>query len=68
PVPVDTPTPTSLRFVEVPPVAAWPCPTPGTTIALHRPDGAWLRMHSPEAQVPFPAVFRTFLERPGCSS
>ena len=43
---------TALGFVEVPTTPSWPSPTAGTEIALHRADGARLRMHSHEPHLP----------------
>jgi len=68
PAPTGTLAPPPLQFVEVPPVAVWPLPPPETTMELHRPDGAWLRSHIRALHVALPAVLRTFLEVPGCSS
>ena len=55
---------TALSFVEVTATPAWPSPTSGTDIELHRPDGARLRIHTQESQLPLIAVIRTFLETP----
>ncbi len=59
--PVSTVTP---GFVEVPAAPAWPLPTSGIEIELHRPDGARLRIAAHESQLPLTAVVRTFLETP----
>lgn len=53
---------TTLGFVEVTTTPVWPRPTAGTEIALHRADGARLRIHSHEPQPPLVALIRTFLE------
>jgi hypothetical protein len=55
---------TALRFVEVTATPAWPSPTSGTDIELHRPDGTRLRIHAQDSQLPLMAVIRTFLETP----
>jgi hypothetical protein len=55
---------TALSFVEVTAAPAWPSPTSGTDIELHRPDGARLRIHAQESQLSLLAVIRTFLETP----
>src|SRR6266567_1805681 len=47
---------------------AWPLGTPATEIDLQRADGARLRIHCREPQVPLAALIRTFLETPLCSS
>jgi hypothetical protein len=62
------PASTALGFVEVTATPAWPCPSAGTEIELHRADGARLRIHSHDPQPPLVALVRTFLETPGCSS
>ena len=64
----SAPASTALGFVEVPAPPVWPRPTEGTEIELHRADGARLRIHSHEPQLPLVALVRTFLERSGCSS
>jgi hypothetical protein len=53
---------TALSFVEVTTPPAWPSPTSGTDIELHRPDGTRLRIHAQESPLPLLAVIRTFLE------
>ena len=53
---------TALSFVAGAATPAWPSPTSGTDIELHRPDGARLRIHTQESQLPLIAVIRTFLE------
>ncbi len=58
-VPASTAT---LGFVEVPVAPAWPLPTSGIEIDLQRPDGARLRIHGQESQLPLTALVRTFLE------
>ena len=63
PVPTTTP-----GFVEVPAAPAWPLPTSGIERALHRPDGARLRIAAQETQLPLLAVVQAFLETPSCSS
>ena len=47
---------------------AWPLGTPATEIDLQRADGARLRIHCREPQLPLAALVRTFLETPLCSS
>ena len=64
----SVPASTALGFVEVTATPVWPRPTAGTEIELHRADGARLRIHSHEPQLPLVALVRTFLETPGCSS
>lgn len=59
--PVSTAT---LGFVEVPATPAWPLPTSGIELELHRPDGARLRIAAQEPQLPLLAVVRAFLETP----
>jgi hypothetical protein len=59
--PVSTTTP---GFVEVPAAPAWPLPTSGIELELHRPDGARLRIAAHESQLPLTALVRTFLETP----
>jgi hypothetical protein len=54
----------AFGFVEVPTAPAWPLPTSGIEIELHRPDGARLRIAAPESHLPLTAVVRTFLETP----
>jgi hypothetical protein len=54
--------PAVLDFVEVSAAPAWPFPTPGTEVELHRADGAQLRLRSHEPQLPLAALVRTFLE------
>jgi hypothetical protein len=49
-------------FVDVPAAPAWPLPTSGIEIELHRPEGARLRIAAHESQIPLTAVVRTFLE------
>jgi len=56
--------PTAPGFVEVTAPAVWPVPTPSTEIELQRVDGARLRIHSREPQLPLAALVRTFLETP----
>jgi len=63
--PVSTATP---GFVEVPAAPAWPLPTSGIEIALHRPDGARLRIAAQEPPLPLTALVRTFVETPSCFS
>jgi hypothetical protein len=65
--PQSAPASTALGFVEVTATPAWPCPTAGTEIELHRADGARLRIHSDAPQPLLVALVRTFLETPGCS-
>ena len=59
---------TTLGFVEVPSPPAWPLGTPATEMDLQRADGARLRLHCREPQVPLAALIRTFLATPFCSS
>ena len=59
--PVSTATP---GFGEVPAAPAWPLPTSGIELELHRPDGAHLRIAAQEPQLPLLAVVRAFLETP----
>ena len=60
----SAPTSTALGFVAVMATSVWPRPTAGTEIELHRADGARLRIHSHEPQLPLLAVVRAFLETP----
>jgi hypothetical protein len=62
------PASTTLGFVDVPAVPVWPLSISGIEIELQRPDGARLRMHAPEPQLPLTALVRAFLETPSCSS
>jgi len=59
----QTPTmPRASGFVEVPPP---PAPIQGLgslEVELHRPDGARLRIHSPDASLPLAAIVHCFLE------
>jgi hypothetical protein len=55
-------TPSVPGFVEVPPP---PASIPGLgslEVELHRPDGARLRIHSPDASLPLAAIVHCFLE------
>ena len=54
--------PTPPRFVEVPPMPAWPPATQAMEIELKRPDGARLRLRCPESPLPVAALLRAFLE------
>ena len=49
PVPMST---TALSFVEVTAPPAWPSPTAGTELELHRPDGTRLRIRAQTSQFP----------------
>ena len=49
-------------FVEVPQQPAPLQVLGGLEVELHRPDGARLRMHSPDASLPLAAIVRSFLE------
>jgi hypothetical protein len=56
------PMPSAPGLVEVPPP---PAPIPALSslaVELHRPDGARLRMHSPDASLPLAALVHGFLE------
>jgi hypothetical protein len=56
------PMPSAPGFAEVPPP---PAPIPGLgslEVELHRPDGARLRIHSPDASLPLAAIVHCFLE------
>jgi len=59
--PASTPTP---GCVEVPAVPAWPLPISVIEIALHRSDGARLRIAAHETQLSLTALVRTFVETP----
>ncbi len=52
----------AVGFVEVTAASAWPIPLPSTEIELQRVDGARLRIHVHELQLPITALVRTFLE------
>jgi hypothetical protein len=52
----------SPRFVEVPQQPVQPPGLGGLEVALHRPDGARRRMHSPDASLPLAAIIHSFLE------
>src|SRR5712691_5672456 len=54
--------PTPPRFVQVPPMPAWPPATQAMEIELKRPDGARLRLRCPESPLPVAALLRRFLE------
>ncbi len=54
--------PTPPRFVEVPPMPAWPPATQAMESELKRPDGARLRLRCPESPLPVAALLRAFLE------
>jgi hypothetical protein len=49
-------------FVEVPNPSARPQTLSGIEVELHRPDGARLRLHSPDASLPLAAIVQSFLE------
>jgi len=52
----------AVGFVEVTAASAWPIPLPRTEIEFQRADGARLRIHTHELQLPITALVRTFLE------
>jgi hypothetical protein len=54
--------PAALGFVEVPSPSSWPLPALGMEIELQRADGARLRLHARESQLPLEALVRTVLE------
>ena len=54
--------PTTAGFVEVPQQPAQPQVLGGLEVELHRPDGARLCMHAPDASLPLGAIVRSFLE------
>jgi hypothetical protein len=49
-------------FVEVPGPGAMTQTLSGMEVELHRPDGARLRLHSPDASLPLAAIVQSFLE------
>jgi hypothetical protein len=49
-------------FVEVPSAPAYSPPTATLAIELERPDGARLRLHSPDSSLPLAAIVQSFLE------
>ena len=49
-------------FVEVPTPCAPPQGLHGIEVELHRPDGARLRFHAPDASLPLAAIIQSFLE------
>lgn len=53
---------TSPRFVEGPPMPAWPPATQAMDIELERSDGARLRLRCPESTSSVAALLRAFLE------
>jgi hypothetical protein len=54
--------PTASGFVEVPRPPAQPQGVGSLEVELHRPDGARLRIHSPDAALPLAAIVHSFLE------
>jgi len=56
------PMPTTPDFVEVPPPPAQVQGFGSLEVELHRPDGAQLRIHSPDASLPLAAIVHSFLE------
>ena len=53
---------TPARFVEVPPMPAFPPATAAMELELERSDGARLRLRGPESTLPVAALVRAFLE------
>src|SRR5207245_10976688 len=49
-------------FVEVPQQPVQPQGLGGLEVEVHRPDGARLRMHSPDASLPLATIIHSFLE------
>jgi hypothetical protein len=56
------PMPTAPGFVEVPSLRAQHPGLGRLEVELQRPDGARLRIHSPDASLPLAAIVRSFLE------
>jgi hypothetical protein len=56
------PMPTAPSFVEVPSRPAQHTGLGRLEVELQRPDGARLRIHSPDASLPLAAIVRSFLE------
>jgi hypothetical protein len=56
------PMPAPSGFVEVPKPSAQPQVLGGIEVELHRPDGARLRLHSPDSSLPLAAIVQSFLE------
>ncbi len=54
--------PASPGFVALPPSSSWPQDLRGHEVKLQRPDGARLRIRSPNASLPLAAIVRSFLE------
>jgi hypothetical protein len=54
--------PSAPGFVEVPPPPAPISVLGSLEVELHRPDGARLRIHSPDASLPLAAIVHCFLE------
>jgi hypothetical protein len=54
--------PAPSGFVEVPKPSAQPQVLGGIEVELHRPDGARLRLHSPDSSLPLAAIVQSFLE------
>ena len=52
----------SPSFVEVPQPPVPPLGLGGLEVELYRPDGARLRMHSPDASLPLAIIIHSFLE------
>lgn len=53
---------TTPGFVEIPPPPGSPQGCGGLEVELHRPDGARLRIVSPDASLPLVAIVHRFLE------
>ncbi len=58
----DTSGVTPSGFVEVPLLPVQPEVFGTLEVELHRPDGARLRIHSPDASLPLAVIVRSFLE------
>jgi len=56
------PRPAPAGFVEVPQPSAQPQVLGGIAVELHRPDGARLRLYSPDASLALAAIVQSFLE------
>ena len=54
--------PTAPGFVEVPPPAVQTQGVGSLEVELQRPDGAQLRIHSPDASLPLALIVHSFLE------
>lgn len=53
---------TAPSFVEVPPTPSCSRDRSGLEVELHRPDGARLRIYSPDASLPLAAIVHSFWE------